>query len=207
MTAKKKEKKIPVKEEDNKKSEKPKDKSTKKRKKGQPDTALKDLETKLEKAEEEAKENYDRVLRVSAEFENYKKRSSRDMEDFRKYANEALITELLSVVDNLERAINSSENGSQAEGGIVEGVQMTLREISSIFTKFSVTQIDAVEKPFDPVFHQAVMQEENDRFPDGTVIKELQKGYTIHDRLLRPAMVIVSKSKSDKNKDKSDIEE
>ena len=155
------------------------------------DSAQMDFET----AKQEAKENYDRYLRVYADFENYKKRSAREMEEFRKFANESLLKEMLNVVDNLERAIDSSNTKSENNASIVEGIQMTLKEILSIFEKFQVTPIDSPGKPFDPRYHQAFQQEESDEYPENTVIRELQKGYLLHDRLLRPAMVMVSKKK------------
>lgn len=117
---------------------------------------LKEMETRLESVEQEAKEAHDRFLRVSAEFENYKKRSVREMDEFRKFANESLIREMLTVVDNLERALNSSNNDNQANSHIAEGVDMTLKEILKVFEKFNVKPIEALGKPFDPNFHQAV---------------------------------------------------
>lgn len=163
------------------------------------DSPKEEVDIKLETAEKEAKESYDRFLRVSAEFENYKKRTTREMDEFRKYANESLIRELLPVVDNLERAIDSSINDKTADGFVVEGIDMTLKEILKVLEKFVVKPIDALGKPFDPAFHEAVMQEETDEQPENAVLKELQKGYMIHDRLLRPSMVVVSKAK--KNQD------
>ena len=160
-----------------------------------PADPIKEMEARLETAEQEAKENYDRFLRLSAEFENYKKRSEREINEFRKYANELLIKEILSVADNLERALDSSRNNKQADTGLVEGVDMTLKEILNIFEKFSVKPVESLGNPFDPAFHQAVMQEETDSYPGNTVINEIQKGYMMHDRLIRPAMVVVSKSK------------
>jgi molecular chaperone GrpE len=156
---------------------------------------IEELEKKLETAQEEAKETYDRLLRVSAEFENYKKRNEREMDDFRKFANESILKEILVLVDNLERAVNSSENQSDTDSCVVEGVNLTINEIVKVFEKFSVKQIESLEKPFDPNFHQAVTQEETDEYPENIVLKEFQKGYMIHDRLLRPAMVVVSKSR------------
>jgi len=156
-------------------------------------SALDELKSQLEEKEREAKENYDRFLRNAAELENYKKRTARQMDEFRKYANDSLIMELLTVVDNLERAIQSSYDDENSNANVVAGVQMTLNEILKILDKFGVKPIDALEQDFDPAFHQAVMQEEGDDFPAQTVIKELQKGYLLHDRLLRPAMVVVSK--------------
>lgn len=158
----------------------------------------KSIEEQLEEAKQESAQERDRLLRLSAEFENYKKRMNRQMDEFRKYANEALLMDLLSVVDNLERALSTSveDAGEKIPGSLIEGVEMTLNEILKILTKFNVTPIEALEKPFDPVFHEAVMQEESDEQPENTVINEFQKGYLIHDRLLRPSMVVVSKTKS-----------
>ena len=157
---------------------------------------IKELETKLEAAKQEAQEAYDRFLRVSAEFENYKKRSAREMNEFKKYANESFIKAMLPVVDNLERAINLTSNNKDANNSVVEGVDLTLKEILKVFETFEIKQIESVGKLFDPVFHQAVMQEEADDVAENTVLKELQKGYLIHDRLLRPAMVIVARAKA-----------
>ncbi|MCJ7774604.1 MAG: nucleotide exchange factor GrpE [Desulfobacterales bacterium] len=154
-----------------------------------------DLKEKLASAQEESKETYDRLLRVSAEFENYKKRTAREITDFRKFANESILKEILVLVDNLERAVNSSDDQSNTDGCVVEGVTLTINEIQKVFDKFSVKPIDALKKPFDPNFHEAVTQEETDDHPDNIVLKEFQKGYMIHDRLLRPSMVAVSKAK------------
>ncbi len=158
----------------------------------------KSLEEQLEEAQQETAQERDRMLRLSAEFENYKKRMNRQMDEFRKYANEALLKDLLSVVDNLERALSTTgkDAGETIHGSLIEGVEMTLNEVLKILTKFNVTPIESLEKPFDPVFHEAVMQEESDQQPENTVINEFQKGYLIHDRLLRPSMVVVSKAKS-----------
>ena len=156
---------------------------------------LKEMETRLESVEQEAKEAHDRFLRVSAEFENYKKRSAREMDEFRKFANESLLREMLTVVDNLERALNSSNNDNQANSHIAEGVDMTLKEILKVFEKFNVKPIEALGKPFDPNFHQAAMRKETNERPENTILNELEKGYMIHDRLLRPAMVVVSMPK------------
>lgn len=134
----------------------------------------------------------DKALRLSAEFENYKKRKQREIDEFRKFANESIFRQFLSVVDNLERAIDSSEENSD-EKGLLEGVKLTYKEIIKLFETFNVKLVEAEEKPFDPNFHQAVTQEKTDEFPDNTVTKVLQKGYLLHDRLIRPAMVVVSK--------------
>ena len=150
------------------------------------------LEEKLEAAERQAQEDHERFLRAAAELDNFRKRKEREVSDLRKYANQMLLRELLGVVDNLERALAASLENSEPEG-LREGVEMTLKELLKIFDQFKVTPIEAHEQPFDPNHHEAVMQEPSDAFPPNTVVKELQKGYMLRDRLLRPAMVVVSK--------------
>jgi molecular chaperone GrpE len=166
------------------------------------ENSLKETESRFEAKQEEAKETYDRFLRVSADFENYKKRASREMEEFRKYANQSLLKEMLSVVDNLELAINSSNDRKKADKTLIEGLNLTLNEILRVFEKFNVTPIEAQGKTFDPTYHEAVMREETDDYPENSVISEFQKGYLIHDRLLRPAMVVVAGPKITTRKDK-----
>ncbi len=156
--------------------------------------SVESLQKKLDESLAESQQHYDRLLRVSAEFDNFKKRSVREADEFRKFANEALLRDLLHVVDNLERAIASAGESSDANACVVEGVAMTRDEILKIFSKFGVTPVEAVGKPFDPAYHQAVMQEETDAHPENTVVNEMQKGYLLHDRLLRPAMVVVAKA-------------
>lgn len=172
---------------------------------------VKEMEDKVESIKQEAKENHDRLLRVSAEFENYQKRAAREMNDFRKFANESFVKAMLPVVDNLDRAIESSSNDKHADSSMLEGVNMTLKEILKVFEQFGVKPFESVGKTFDPSLHQAVMQEETETHPENSVVKELQKGYMMHDRLLRPAMVVVSKTKTtpenQKNTDQEEIKE
>ncbi len=158
---------------------------------------IESLKDALSAARKEAADNYDRFLRLGAEFENYKKRVQRQMDDHRKYSNTELIKDLLPVVDNLERAIAAyHDNRSNIEACMVEGVEMTLKEVLNILEKHNATQVEAQGKPFDPNYHEAVMQEESEQHPENTVINELQKGYLLHDRLIRPSMVVVSKGSS-----------
>ena len=151
------------------------------------------LEARLEAAELRAKQNYDRLLRITAEFENYKKRMEREMNEFRKFANESLVKDILPTVDNLQRALETHLGNQENTDGMREGVEMTLKGLLGSLEKHGVAPIEALEKPFDPNFHHAVMQEESDKYPENTVSQELQKGYMIRDRLLRPSMVVVSK--------------
>jgi len=134
----------------------------------------------------------DKVLRLSAEFENFKKRKQREIDDFKKFANETVFRQLLSVVDNLERAIGSATDALE-ETSLLEGVKLTHKELLKLFESFSVKPVEAENQPFDPNFHQAVTHAQNNDVPDNTVTDVLQKGYLLHDRLLRPAMVVVSK--------------
>jgi len=157
-------------------------------------------EEKIEKAEADVAAAHDRFLRASAELENYKKRTQKEMADFKRYANTSLVKELLGVVDNLERAVESS-NESDEKAQLSEGLDLTLKELLKVFKTFHVTPIDSLGQSFDPCFHQAMMQEETSDQADNIVLKELQKGYMIHDRLLRPAMVIVSKAVNSSNDD------
>lgn len=158
---------------------------------------VKDLRSKLETKTGEAEENYDRLLRVSAEFENYKKRTAREMVDFQKYANQSLLRELLPIIDNLELAIKAAaEAADSTDACLLDGVELTRKEILKVFENFHVEPIDALGKLFDPNFHEAVMREESEEHPENTVVNELQKGYLMHDRLLRPSMVVVAMPKN-----------
>jgi len=163
------------------------------------------LEERLEAAEKQAQEGHDRLLRVMAEFENYKKRMEREMNDYRKFANESLIKEILPIIDSLEKALEISDGQNEKSlGGLREGVEMTLKGLLAGLEKYGVIPIESLKEPFDPNFHQAVMQEESTGHSDNTVVQELQKGYLIGDRLLRPAMVVVSKKPNSKPEAKSD---
>ena len=155
---------------------------------------LKTLEKRVSDAEEAAAQSHDRLLRVMAEHDNYKKRALREVSDFQKFANESLIKDMLPIIDNLERAVESSSAAKTSDHAIVEGVQMTLKEIYKVLERFNLKSLESEGKPFDPNFHQAVLQEETSEHPENTVLKEMQKGYVLHDRLIRPAMVVVSKA-------------
>jgi molecular chaperone GrpE len=162
---------------------------------GQDQLPEEELESKLNAAQEQAQENYDRLLRLSAEFDNYKKRTSREMRDVVRYANEKLLKELLGIVDNLERAIDSANQDPPSDASLVEGINLTLGEVLKILQRYDVQPVKALGETFDPAFHQAMMQQEVEDQPANMVVQEMQKGYVMHDRLLRPAMVVVSKAK------------
>jgi len=164
--------------------------------------SCKEEKNELEKIEDELAVEKDRVLRLSAEFENYKKRSSKEMNDFKKFANETIFRQLLTVVDNMERAISSAKEEESDASVLLEGVEMTHKEILRILTNFNVKPVEAQGKTFDPAFHQAVTQQETGDYPENTVVIELQKGYLFHDRLIRPSMVVVSKAITEKETEK-----
>jgi molecular chaperone GrpE len=177
---------------------------------GQPDRTayletVKDLEEKLATATRQADENYDRLLRVSAEFENFKKRAARDSEEFRKYATQSLVKDLLPIIDNLELALKSSAATDDSVGtSLIDGVELTRREILRVLENHQVKPIEALGAAFDPTYHEAVMREETNEHPENTVVGELQKGYLMHERLIRPSMVVVAAPKQANGPDGSD---
>ena len=161
----------------------------------QNEPAAVELKRSLEAKDAECRNAHDKYLRLAAEFDNYKRLSQRDQRDQIKFGNEQLLKELLPVVDNLERAIKSAkDNGSN--DALIQGVELTLKQLAGILTKFGVTPVESVGRPFDPTTQQAVAQVESDMVPEHNVVEEFQKGYLLHDRILRAAMVSVSKGGS-----------
>jgi len=158
----------------------------------EPKSEIELLREQLKAKEEEARNNYDRFLRQTADLENFKKRLMREKEDASRFANEALVKELLPVVDNLERAVSHTKGGN--EGSLVEGVEMILKGLLDALGKHGVVQISAVGQPFDPQLHEAMAQVESAAREPNTVLEEHQKGYLLKDRLLRPSLVTVVKA-------------
>ena len=150
------------------------------------------LRIKLEEKEKEAKENYDRFLRIAADLENFKKRAVKEKEDYLKFANEDLIKAILPFVDNLERAISHAEK-VQDTGVMIEGVRLTIQQIHQALNRFGLSSFESVGKPFDPAMHEAMLVVETDQKEPNQVVEEFQKGYMLNERLLRPATVSVSK--------------
>jgi len=147
---------------------------------------------KLEEMEKERDDNQDLYLRAKAEMENVKKRFQKEKQDLLKYANESLLKQLLPVADNLEKAIGHSQEQNSLKT-LLEGVDLTLKGLMDTLNKAGVEPLEAVGEPFDPNFHEAMSEAESEEAPPGTVIQEFQKGYTLNNRLLRPAMVVISK--------------
>ncbi|MGQ9921175.1 MAG: nucleotide exchange factor GrpE [Desulfobacca sp.] len=147
-----------------------------------------------EKEEEikELREKHEQLLRMVADVENFRKRLEKERADLRDYANESLLKELLPVLDNLELALNHGRD-QEACAALVAGVENVLKGFRQAIARFGVTPIEALGEKFDPAFHNAVMLQEDDSVADQTVIQELQKGYMLKNRLLRPAMVVVAR--------------
>jgi len=154
---------------------------------------IEELKKKLDEKEKELKGHHDRLLRLAADFENYKKRAAREKEDWAKFANEDLIRAILPFIDNLERAVNHAEKVADT-GVLIEGVHLTIQQLLQALNKFGLSSFQSVGKPFDPAVHEAMLVVETDRHEPNQVVEEFQKGYLLNDRLLRPATVSVSKT-------------
>ena len=135
----------------------------------------------------------DQVLRVQAEMQNLRRRAERDVENAHKYALDKFAPELLPVVDNLERALATIDAEDPAQKSVAEGIELTLKTFVDVLVRFKVEAVDPAGQPFDAEFHQAVSMVPNPDLEPNTVMDVFQKGYTLNGRLLRPAMVVVSK--------------
>jgi molecular chaperone GrpE len=165
-----------------------------------------DIEIELEKAKTEAAENMDKFMRAAAELENTRRRAQIDVANAHKYALDKFATEILMVRDSLEQARVLEATGDAdalsqdaAVGKMLEGIDLTLKQLDSVFEKFQLSIIDPQGEKFDPEKHQAMSLLESDEADPNHVLQVIQKGCMLNDRLLRPAMVIVAKEKSDDN--------
>jgi len=150
------------------------------------------LEQQLAETLEEKQRLQEQYLRTLADMDNLRKRTTREKEEIAKFANEGILRDILPVIDNLERAVEHSEKADEG-GGLLEGVRMTLSQFTQVLGRFGVETIESVGKPFDPAYHQAMGQLESADHPVNTVMVEMQKGYQLNERLLRPAFVLVAK--------------
>jgi molecular chaperone GrpE len=157
------------------------------------ESEIDNLRQQLAAQEAETKANYDRYVRQVAELENYKKRTARERDDSIRYANESLIKDLLPVVDNLERALAHGVGNDNGKS-LVDGIEMVRKGFIDAIGRHGVTQIAAVGEPFDPTRHEAIAQIESVDLQPNMVIEAFNKGYIMRERLLRPALVTVSKS-------------
>ncbi|MBU0682167.1 MAG: nucleotide exchange factor GrpE [Proteobacteria bacterium] len=146
----------------------------------------------LAMARQECHESKDQLLRLAAEFDNYKKRMERDRSRDLKYAEESIIKELLPSLDNLERAIEQGKKtGNNSE--LLQGVELTIKGLITTLEKFQVTPLESMSQPFDPNLHEALAMDHSDEVAENHVLVEFEKGYYYKDKLLRPAKVVVSK--------------
>ncbi len=157
------------------------------------------LKERLAKSEEQAKELEDRLLRLAAEFDNYKKRMAKEFGYLVKNANENLILQLLDTLDNFQRALDSAKTSDDYES-FHKGVELIYDHMKEILTKEGLKEIEALGKPFDPNFHEAVTQAESDEYDEGIILDEISKGYMLNHRLLRASKVVVSKGKPKEEK-------
>ncbi|MBT8148000.1 MAG: nucleotide exchange factor GrpE [Gammaproteobacteria bacterium] len=159
---------------------------------------------RLEEAEQMVRKHQEDMLRVQAEMQNLRRRTEQDVEKAHKYGQERFVTELLSVIDNLERALDAASGEEGEDEGragqspdtlkaIKDGVDLTLKNFLDCFRKFNIEPIDPLGEPFDPQLHQAMATVEDDNVEPNTVTMVMQKGYLLHGRVVRPAMVMVSK--------------
>lgn len=157
-----------------------------------------DIENKktedLNALQTELQEARDKYLRLYAELDNYKKKTQKDKEELIKYSNESLVYELLPAIDSLEMALkHSSEGNAEALQSLSKGVENTLRELKRTLEKFGLTEIAALDRPFDPAYHHAMSQVAKDNADDNTVVEEYRKGYIFREKVLRPSLVAVSR--------------
>ena len=153
-----------------------------------------DPEAQIEALQEELTKTKDDALRTLADAQNIKRRAEGEIDKARKFALEKFASELLAVADNLERALEAADTDNETVKPLAEGVQLTQKTLIDTLARFNVTQLDPVGEPFDPQFHQAMSMVENPDVEPNTVTLVMQKGYTLNERLLRPAMVMVSKA-------------
>ena len=160
----------------------------------------------IEKLNEEITDLKDQRLRAIAELENFRKRAEKDQSDALKYGISNFAKEIINIRDNIERAqssISDEAKNNEAIKSVIEGIDLIAQSVVSTFEKIGIKKIESLNEKFDHNLHQAMMEIENEELEPGTIVQELIPGYTLHDRLLRPAMVGVSK-KSKKNEDNAD---
>jgi molecular chaperone GrpE len=157
---------------------------------------IEDLKKKLEEKEKEATANYDKYIRAVAEFDNYKKRAIKDKADAIKYGNEDIIKDVLPFMDSLDRALEHDTGDVQA---FKNGIVLIQEQLLACLKKHGVERIDTAGQNFDPNFHEALMQMESDRHEDNKIVSEMEKGYLLNGRLLRPSRVCVCKKIKQEN--------
>lgn len=143
----------------------------------------------LKQTQKEAKDLFDRLARVSADFDNFRKRQAKEKQDAIKFGNESLVKDLIPVLDNFERAFKAAEGQNDT---LVEGIKMVHKQLEDVLSRFGVVAFSTLGQPFDPAKAEAVGGRDDPSVPSQTVLEEFQRGYMLHDRLIRPALVIVA---------------
>lgn len=151
------------------------------------------LRARLAEAEAQASENWDRLLRLQADMENQRKRAQNDVAKARKFALESIVGDLLPVKDSLEMGLAAAQADDADPDAIIKGADLTLKMLAQVFEKNNIVEINPVDEKFDPEFHQAMSMQEIEGKPSNTVTSVMQKGYTLNERLVRPALVMVAK--------------
>ena len=155
---------------------------------------INELELALATAKATVADQKDSVIRAKAEVDNIRRRAAQDVEKARKFALEKFAAEMLTTVDNLERALQSIDKEDESKKGVIEGIELTLQGLIASLEKFGVKAVDPQDQPFNPELHQAMSMQEVPNVAPNTVIAVMQKGYELNGRLIRPAMVMVSKA-------------
>ena len=150
---------------------------------------LEELKTRAGRADE----NWERLLRTTADFDNFKKRAAREKQDAIRYANEALLEKLVPVLDNFDAALSAAQTTAGAGQSMQAGITMIFQQLKKALTESGLEEVDATGQKFDPNLHEAVSQQETAEVDEGQVVQQLRKGYKLRDRLLRPATVVVAK--------------
>jgi molecular chaperone GrpE len=161
----------------------------------EPSTLTAEQLEELKQRAAKADENWERLLRTTADFDNYKKRANREKQDAIRFANESLLEKLVPVLDSFDMALAAAAQNNQRDSAqsLITGINMVNQQLKTAVADAGLEEIDALGKPFDPNFHEAVSQQENAEVPEGQVVQQLRRGYKLRERLLRPASVIVSK--------------
>ena len=168
------------------------------------------LDNNEDNIQDEIKDLKDQLLRTLAENENLRKRTAKEIEQIKKYGHISLLRDFLSVVDNMERAVKSSSSENQSDSSIknlIDGIEIVLKEMQSLLDKNQIKKIEPLHEKFDYNFHQAMFEAPSSEYDEGLIIEVVQPGYILHDRLIRPAMVGVSKGKTEETSKKEKKDE
>jgi molecular chaperone GrpE len=160
----------------------------------EPATVTREQLAELKEQAARASESWERLLRTTADFDNFKKRAAREKQEAIKYANESLMQKLVPVLDSLDMALTAAQTAGLDSGQSLQaGVSMVLQQLKSVLAEAGLEEVNALGQPFDPNFHEALAQQETPEVPEGQVVHQHRKGYKLRDRLLRPASVVVAK--------------